>query len=270
MRLGHSLEAHDRLSSTMDLAERRAKAGAPEGLVILAAEQSQGRGQRGRSWSSPPGSGLYFSVILRPRLAPEMLSKLTLAAGVAVHAVLSPKLRPALGLKWPNDLLVAEAGPHRGKKLAGLLMEASLSSDRVEHAILGIGINLNDAAYPPALKAHAISLEALEIAPIDPKALLQALLSAFEAQLFRLEAGDLGGLVADWMDRAFGLGEPVELSQGPKRHVGRFLGLNAEAELTIEGLAPTVYGDLRFLSLKPAPRIEQKRKEGIDSGSEKD
>ncbi|GEM45967.1 biotin--[acetyl-CoA-carboxylase] ligase [Deinococcus cellulosilyticus] len=131
------------VTSTQDVARKLAESGAPHGTVVLAEKQSQGRGRRGRVWSTPTGSGLYFTIILRPQLSLSELSLLPLMAGVAV--------REACGvgyLKWPNDLLTEKG------KMAGLLLEADVRGEEVHHVLLGIGINV----VPEGLPEGAVGL----------------------------------------------------------------------------------------------------------------
>src|SRR5690606_6342284 len=141
-------------ASTNDEAARLAAAGATQGTTVVAAAQTAGRGRLGRAWFSPPGAGLYASVVIRdPRAAPL----LTLAAGVAI----AEGIRAAAGLpveiKWPNDLVV-DAGLGRRRKLAGILTEGSSGVDGLQFVIVGFGVNLLPAAYPADIADRATSL----------------------------------------------------------------------------------------------------------------
>src|SRR5215207_2564672 len=153
---GSTLHYSSEIGSTNDEAARLAERGAPEGTTVVASAQTAGRGRLGRSWFSPPGAGLYVSVICRSLKA---VPYLTLAGGVAV----AEGIRAASGLpveiKWPNDI-VADAGSARRRKLAGVLAEASSGSDGVQYVVLGFGINLRPAAYPAEISDRATSLEA--------------------------------------------------------------------------------------------------------------
>jgi BirA family biotin operon repressor/biotin-[acetyl-CoA-carboxylase] ligase len=125
-----------------------AQEGAPHGAVVLADFQTAGRGRLGRTWVSPPGSGLLFSVVLRPTCEPDLRPLFTLAAGIAICECLS-RLGLDPGLKWPNDVLVAD------RKIAGVLAEAS-----VDVVILGVGVNIGQEAFPPDIAEFATSLQA--------------------------------------------------------------------------------------------------------------
>jgi BirA family biotin operon repressor/biotin-[acetyl-CoA-carboxylase] ligase len=176
--LGRAFEWHDACGSTNDLAAERARAGAPAGLVIAADAQTDGRGRLGRSWHSPPGDNLYLSLLLRPARPAAEVPPLTLLAGGAVaRAVEALGVSPRL--KWPNDVqLLDDAGGRR--KLAGVLTEMASAGERVEHVVVGIGINVNATSFPPELADRATSLRAALGRPVDRARLLAGVLNAFE------------------------------------------------------------------------------------------
>ena len=156
-RLGEPLYYLHETTSTNDIAAAYAERGAPEGTTVVAAAQTSGRGRLGRSWYSPPGAGLYVSIVIRDsRCAPF----LTLAGGVAVAEGIRAATGLPLEIKWPNDVVTpGTSGPSRRRKLAGVLAEASSSADGLQHVILGIGINISPASYPPDLADRASSIE---------------------------------------------------------------------------------------------------------------
>jgi len=140
--------------STNTRAEHLANEGAPEGTVVIADTQTQGRGRRGRSWFSPPGAGIYASLILRPRLAPNEAPKLTLMTSVAAVETLRAFTALAVTIKWPNDVLIHE------KKVAGILTEINAEMDKIHYVIIGIGMNINTPlkAFPGDIRKIATSL----------------------------------------------------------------------------------------------------------------
>ena len=140
------------LDSTNDLAKELAVQGAPEGTVVVAEAQTGGRGRLGREWDSPPGVGLYVSLVLRPMLPPMELPQITLTTAVAVVRAVRRVAGVAPGIKWPNDLLL------NGKKLGGILTEMETESDRIRHVVVGLGLNVNNPGFPPELAATATSL----------------------------------------------------------------------------------------------------------------
>ncbi len=185
--------------STNDVAAALAERGAPEGTTVVASAQTAGRGRFGRRWFSPPGAGLYVSVVCRSAAAAPLL---TLAGGVAV----ADGIRAATGLpvhiKWPNDVIVEAGTPVRRRKLAGILAEASSSADGLQHIVLGLGINLRPAAYPPELGDAATSIEAeLGRAPESGPVLAETL-AALAALTAELAAGNAGRLLARWRELA--------------------------------------------------------------------
>src|SRR5262245_48921825 len=142
---------YEETGSTNDLASRRADHDADEGCVIAANSQSAGRGRLGRSWASPAGAGLYVSAILRPDA--DVMPLITIAAGVAIAQGVHASSGLNACVKWPNDVHV---GP---RKLAGILAEAGLSGSGIQYVVLGFGINLLTASYPPEVSARATSIE---------------------------------------------------------------------------------------------------------------
>ncbi len=146
----------DSIDSTSRELLDRARAGEPEGLVLVAEEQTAGRGRQGRSWLSPPGRGLTFSALRRPDVPARQASRWTWIAGLAAHAAVQRLLpSPGAWLKWPNDLLVGE------RKLCGLLCDLLCEGERVGAIVVGIGVNVRAPpdGWPPELADRAISLE---------------------------------------------------------------------------------------------------------------
>jgi len=142
-----------KVGSTSTAAMDAASAGAPEGSVFLAEQQTAGRGRGAHQWHSAQSAGIYCSVILRPPLPPSEALILSLAAGLAVHAAvqeIDARVHP--DLKWPNDLLIG------GKKFCGILTEMNAEVTRVRHIVVGVGINVNQADFPAELRSLATSL----------------------------------------------------------------------------------------------------------------
>jgi BirA family biotin operon repressor/biotin-[acetyl-CoA-carboxylase] ligase len=179
-----NLHFHPTIHSTNTLAMREAEAGAPEGTVHFADEQTAGRGRGAHTWASPPGSGLYVSILLRPRIAPADVLWLSLAAGLAVRDAVHRVTGREADLRWPNDLLL---GP---KKFSGILTELNAEVTRVRHLVVGIGINVHQQRFPEELAKQATSLH-LETGKHWPRQqLLVALLQAIHREATAL-TGDL-------------------------------------------------------------------------------
>ena len=153
MKIGERIHYVPTCTSTNDMAKDLADFGVPEGTVVLAEEQTSGKGRYRRHWFSSPGKGLYLSVILRPK-QPE-ISLLTLSAGLAVAEALRDVLGVKVCLKWPNDLL------WEGKKLGGILSESSYFGQKLNYVVVGIGLNISHSEedFPPGLRDSAISLK---------------------------------------------------------------------------------------------------------------
>lgn len=172
---------YEQLDSTNDEAMRLARLDAPEGTVVVADAQRQGRGQAGRVWESPPGRNLYFSLLLRPTREPAACTEFTCVMGLALAEAIDGACRqcigkraPSIQLKAPNDLLLD------GKKLGGILTEAVLCEGRFVSVVVGCGVNVNAAAadFSPTLRPLATSLHLATGATFERTALLIALLAA--------------------------------------------------------------------------------------------
>jgi BirA family biotin operon repressor/biotin-[acetyl-CoA-carboxylase] ligase len=150
---GKHIHHYYKIGSTNTVAMEAASAGAPEGSIFLAEQQTAGRGRGAHQWHSARSAGIYCSVLLRPALPPSDVLILSLAAGLAVHsAVQEIDSRLVPDLKWPNDVLI------EGKKICGILTEMNAEVTRVRYAVVGIGINVNQSSFPAELKAEATSL----------------------------------------------------------------------------------------------------------------
>jgi BirA family biotin operon repressor/biotin-[acetyl-CoA-carboxylase] ligase len=235
-------------SSTNDVAERLAGEGAPEGTTVVALAQSAGRGRLGRQWFSPPGAGLYVSVICRERAAAPLL---TLAGGVAV----AEGIRAATGLpvhiKWPNDIVTADGLSRPGRrKLAGILAEASTGAAGLQHVVLGFGINLRPAVYPAAIADRASSIEGeLGRAP-DAGAVLGETLAALAARVSALAAGDARSVLAAWRalaPAAHGAKVEWETLDGPVSGVSAGIADDGALLVNVDGRVERVIaGEVRW------------------------
>jgi BirA family transcriptional regulator, biotin operon repressor / biotin---[acetyl-CoA-carboxylase] ligase len=201
-RLGSAILFFPTIGSTNDVAMARS-AGVSgehvEGLIVIADEQTAGRGRRGHTWFSPAGSGLYVSVVLMPSRASEprrATSLLTLAAGVGLAEGIGAATGLAVSLKWPNDLHIAR------RKVGGILAEASASGELASRVVLGFGINLRPAAYPPDVADRATSLETELGRAVDRHAVLVEALAALARRYDDLLAGRFDAILDAWRRRA--------------------------------------------------------------------
>jgi BirA family biotin operon repressor/biotin-[acetyl-CoA-carboxylase] ligase len=174
------LQFFSTIHSTNTHAMQEAEACAPEGMVYFADEQTAGRGRGAHQWSSPPGSGLYVSVLLRPRIPPADVLWLSLAAGLAVRDAVMQVTSLSCDLRWPNDLLF---GP---RKFCGILTELNAEVTRTRHLVVGIGINVHQQQFPPELSSIATSLH-IETGRAWPRQeLLLALLQSLHREVLAL------------------------------------------------------------------------------------
>ncbi len=201
--LGQHIEYHARVSSTNDVARQLADAGAVEGSLVIADEQTAGRGRMGRAWTAPPRSSILMSLILHPRaLAPHQIARVTMATALGV----CDGIRAATGLdaqiKWYNDILL------RGNKCGGILAEAEIVGEQIEYVIVGLGVNVNFAAAAvKEIPADATTL-ADELGKPTPRVpLVQAILHGIEDYYLRLCAGE--NLRAEWESRLVTLGQRI-------------------------------------------------------------
>jgi BirA family biotin operon repressor/biotin-[acetyl-CoA-carboxylase] ligase len=185
------------VTSTNDLAIALAGSGAPEGTAVLADSQRAGRGRRGRSWFSPPGAGVYLSVVVRPRGITAALSLVTLAAGVAAVRGIAAATGLTVELKWPNDLVMGR--PWR--KLGGILCEG-VGGSPISAVVIGTGINLRASAFPREIADHATALE-VELGRVCDRGVLVAeLLASLSSEIGTLWGGNTGRITDAW--RGFG------------------------------------------------------------------
>jgi BirA family biotin operon repressor/biotin-[acetyl-CoA-carboxylase] ligase len=216
------------LPSTNDLAKELAAGQAPEGTLVVAEGQSRGRGRLGREWRSPPGAGLYVSVLLRPPLPPSDLPQITLTAAVAVVRALKRATGLAPGIKWPNDLVLA------GKKLGGILTEMETESDQIRHLVLGLGLNVNNREFPAEIKDLATSLALVTGRSFSRLAILKAWLEELES-LYQLFLGrEFARILAEWKEYTVTLGHAVRVRQGPVEISGQALEVAPDGALLIE------------------------------------
>ena len=194
----------DETDSTNTLARRAGEEGASHGSVFAAASQTAGRGRRGRTFSSPAGTGLYVSILLRPQMNPAHSIRITTAAAVALCRALKSLGVSDTGIKWVNDVY------RRGRKIAGILTEASFTADgTMNYAVLGVGVNLAppEEGFPPEI-AH-IAGAAWDTPPENGRA---RLLAAFLREFFILYetlAGETALHMPEYRQRCFILGQPV-------------------------------------------------------------
>lgn len=239
----HQLQWYEHVGSTNDIAMTAAADGAAEGMVVAANTQSSGRGRLGRVWASPPGAGLYVSLVLRPPR--EAMTLITIAAGAAVAGGIEAATGLATSLKWPNDVYV---GP---RKLAGILAEAG-SSPLSEHVVVGCGINVQRASLPPDVAARATSIEGELGKPVDRGLLLAECLAAFSHHYQTLQHGTYEAIVSAWRARATPhMGRRVEWDEAAGVQQGIVHDIDSRGALLVRAngrVVRVISGEVRWLA----------------------
>jgi len=228
---GRQIIFYHELSSTQGAAKELARQGAEEGTVVISEIQSQGKGRKGRVWSSAPGQGIQISVILRPRLKPAQSIQIPLVAGVAVAQAIAEVTPLKPRIKWPNDLIVG------GKKVGGILTEMSAEIDRIDYVVLGIGLNVNTpkALFPKEIKEIATSLAEELGGPVSRVRLLQSFLEEFEGLYGEFTTSGFQSIRERWKAMSNTIGAWVELSDvdGGKMK-GKILDMDADGALLLQ------------------------------------
>lgn len=232
---GWHLDHRASVDSTNEVAKTLAEAGAAHGTILLADQQTAGRGRHGRGWTSPPGN-FYASIVLRPMAPVRDWPQIGFVAGLAlIEAVLAVAPDVDCRLKWPNDILVGD------RKLAGLLLEST-----GEALIVGSGLNIASAPDDP--DRPAIDLAALDHGDISPAELLEVYATGLEAGLDRWQTAGFAAIRALWLDRARALGQPIRVRLPGGELTGRFADLDATGALILEdrhgGLRTITAGDV--------------------------
>jgi len=219
----------DSIDSTNLEAMRQAKAGAAEGLCLVAREQTRGRGRQERTWHSPIDAGLYFSILLRPRIEISKWPLISLISALAVSDALMSAGNLRTDIKWPNDVCVGE------QKLCGVLAE-TVETKIGPAAIVGIGINLNDHAFPDELKEAATSVEAATGSKPDPEEMLAAIIKALrERYEFLHQPDSVEHTIREWCARSsYAFDRRVRVSLQDESFCGTTCGLESDGALRVE------------------------------------
>ncbi len=237
--IGQSLYYYDSIDSTNVQAKRLAEEGAPDGSLVVADQQTAGRGRRGRGWISPAGANLYFTLLLRPRIAPDKASMLTLVMAMAVARGIQSQMgdgrspggqNASVGIKWPNDIVIM------GRKACGILTELSLSVEQgtIDYLVIGVGINVKRQTFSEELQGHAIALEEV-LDEVSRSELLNAVLTAFEGYYEEfLATGDLTRLQKDYNELMVNLDQQVRVLDPKGEYEGIARGIRNTGELLVE------------------------------------
>jgi BirA family biotin operon repressor/biotin-[acetyl-CoA-carboxylase] ligase len=212
----------DSVPSTQEVAFHLAETGAADRTVVVADHQTAGRGRRGLRWEDEPRANLLVSIVVRPRLALARLALLSYVAALATADALARVTGLTPRLKWPNDVLVGQ------RKIAGILLESRIGPEPL--VVVGIGVNLNQARFPPELGDRATSAVLETGRPVDREAVLTALVEAFDAWRTRLEAEGFAPVRARWLALSETIGQRLSV----EGRAGRATDLDADGALVLE------------------------------------
>jgi BirA family transcriptional regulator, biotin operon repressor / biotin---[acetyl-CoA-carboxylase] ligase len=215
------------LDSTNRKAKEMAAQGAPEGTLVVAEAQTRGRGRIGRNWYSPSQTGIYTSLILRPKLPPNEAPKITLVTGVAVAETLLAVTPLKPDIKWPNDILV------RGRKICGILTETSTEMDAIDFVVVGVGVNVNSREFPDDLREIATSMYVETGSTFDRVMLLQEFLLQFERLYTTFLHSGFESIGKRWGELSILLGKGVTVHMIDRTCKGRVMKLDRDGALII-------------------------------------
>lgn len=229
---GAELHFYRTTGSTNLLAKQAGEGDAPHGALFVADEQTAGRGRRGRSWQSPQGANIYFTILMRPDFAPERASMLTLVMAHSVTCAIRRLTGMEAGIKWPNDVLLED------KKVCGILTEMSVEREYIHYVVCGVGINVASQEFPEEIRDRATSVEAVYGQAVSKGALLQYVMEAFERDYDAfVAAGDLTPLLEGYNKLLVNRGRKVRVLDPRGEWEGTAGGINSRGELLVENAA---------------------------------
>ncbi|MFQ6617443.1 MAG: biotin--[acetyl-CoA-carboxylase] ligase [Fidelibacterota bacterium] len=228
-RFGRKLYIFDKIDSTNTRAYSLAEWGEEEGTLIIAEEQYAGRGRRGRQWISPPLSGLWFSLILRPGFPSGRINRLVILTAVSAAQGIEDSTSLPVNLKWPNDIML------KSKKVGGILIESNIEGERIKYAVTGIGINVNQRSedFKGELSATATSLRIAARRMLNRIEILKAILNRMEFNYLNLLDKNFHLIVGEWKRRCPQIGSRIAVKSDSGSYTGEFLDLNSTGGLVL-------------------------------------
>lgn len=218
----------EEVDSTNNVAKKMAEEGAPHGRLVIAENQNAGKGRRGRTWSSPEGTGIWMTFILRPQISPQAASMLTLVAAMAVRKAIYLETGLETVIKWPNDIVAG------GKKICGILTEMSAELEWINYVVVGVGINANIRKFPDEISDKATSLILETGRTVDRSRMVSAYGNAFEEYYNRfLETGNLALLKDEYNSSLANFHNQVRVLDTAGEFVGISKGINDVGELVV-------------------------------------
>lgn len=225
--LGKRLVFLQSVDSTNQEVKRLAAQDAPHGTVVVAEQQLTGKGRLGRVWSSPPGTGIWFSFLLRPQLPPSKVSGITLAAGLGVCMAIRQYTGLNALIKWPNDVIIGN------KKVCGILTEMTAEDNRIDYAVVGIGINVNTKEFDAEIRSKATSLSIEAGSDINRAELFKAVLKYVEHYI-DLYLTDLEkGILPQYTGLCATIGRRVRVVRGSNTLEGEAVSIGSHGDLNV-------------------------------------
>lgn len=226
---GNRILYFDSIDSTNNELKRQAETQVCHGLLAVAEEQTAGRGRRGHGWVSPPGTGIWFSFLLKPDVSPDKASMLTLVAAMAVARAITETTGLVSQIKWPNDIVVNK------KKVCGMLTELSAEMTQINYVVIGIGINANNREFPDEIKETASSLFIESGKPVKRAAVIEAVGRYFEQYYDEfIKAGDLSLIMDEYNSMLANAGNQVRIISNDSEEVYTAIGINPQGELVVK------------------------------------
>ena len=227
--IGQKIYAYQKLKSTNDNAARFAETGESEGSIVVAEEQTRGRGRLGRQWHSPAGAGIYLSIILKPKFKPEFAPGLSIMTAVALADTINEYLPGKVKIKWPNDILI------NNKKVAGILTELSSEKNKINYVIIGAGINVNNNIedFPEELINISTSIRRVLRKKVDRIEFLQKFLSDFEKEYNQYKKNRLKPAHKKIKRYSSLIGSTVKLRHNKKRMEGKATDIDQTGALIV-------------------------------------
>lgn len=237
--VGNQVKYFEEITSTNQYAKKIAEEGAPEGMLIIADEQTRGKGRSGRAWTTPRGTAVAMTLVLRPKLPPAKVSMVTLVMGLAVAKACRVLYGIPAGIKWPNDVVV------NGKKLCGILTEMSMEMAAVNYVVIGTGINVNVSSFPQEISKTATSL-LLECGYETARAKLIAVCMKYFEEYYErfLRTQDLSALMEEYNELLLNRERKVRVLEPGHEYTGTAMGINRDGELLVvreDGSQTAVY-----------------------------
>lgn len=227
---GQEVLYFEKLSSTNTKAQEIAEKGYPQGTLVVAEQQEQGKGRRGREWISEKSDGIYMTLLIKPNINPNNASMLTLVAAIAVaRAIKDVTSEPAM-IKWPNDIVV------NGKKVCGILTEMNAQFDYINHIVIGIGINVNNTDFPEEIKAIAGSLRTESGGKVFKRSyIIASVMQYFEKYYEKyMQTEDLSDLVEEYDELLVNKNKEVRVLDPKEEYDGRAMGITRRGELIVD------------------------------------